>query len=188
MNFYLLIPLFLIIIFFLPIKMQARFSFNVLDMSGAFGIFLYKFKVTHQRIWIEHKKVFTMKDDDLQRKEFDFTSTGAIFVSKFLGEISDKTRLKELTVNYNLGVGDAFESAMLGGSINAILLAIFGKIKNSKPTASLGVYDTISYNRTVCQFAIKGRLSISLFDIVYSLLVSVILTKREINRRKRSEL
>ena len=106
-------------------------------------------------------------------------------------EIKDKTRLKEISVFYNLGVGDAFQSAMLGGNINVLLFSIMGVIKNAKPTASLGVYDTISYNREVCQFAIKAVMSISLFDVAYSLMRSVILTKRKSNKEagveKRSE-
>lgn len=185
MNFYLLIPFFVILILFIPIKVHARFSFNLLDMSGALGLFLYKIKLTHQLIWLEHKKIFTMKDNEIERKEFDFESKEAIFFQKLIGEIKDKVRLKELTVNYNLGVGDAFESAMIGGSINAVLLSVMSVIKNSKPTASLGVYDTISYNREVCQFALKTTMSITLFDIVYSLLVSVILTKKTISEKKK---
>ena len=88
---------------------------------------------------------------------------------------------KEFFIFYNLGAGDAFLSAMLGGLINCTLLTLMTAIKNVKPTASLGVYDTISYNGKVCQFATKFLMTISLFDVVYSLLRSVILTKKITN-------
>lgn len=184
MNYYLLIPFFLIVLFFVPIKLEGRASFNVLEMSGAFGVFLYKFKLTHQQIWFENKKLYTRKADEIESKQLDFSSQEMIFFQNLFHEIKDKTRLKEVSFFYNLGVGDAFQSAMLGGYINALLYVFFGVIKNAKPTASLGVYDTISYNREVCQFAVKAIMSISLFDVVYSLFRSVILTKRNSNKNK----
>lgn len=187
MNYYLLIPFCLILVFFLPIKIEGRASFNILEMSGAVGIFLYKIKLSHELIWIENKKIYTKKEDSVESKEFELSSQEMIFVQMFLNEIKDKTRLKEISVFYNLGVGDAFESAMLAGHINVLLLALMGVIKNAKPTASLGVYDTISYNREVCQFAIKAVMSISLFDVAYSLVRSVILTKRNARQKDKKE-
>ncbi|MBQ8792589.1 MAG: hypothetical protein IJZ62_03130, partial [Clostridia bacterium] len=57
MNYYLLIPLVVIIISALPIKLEGRGSFNLLEMSGAFGVFLYKFKIEHQRFKISKRKI-----------------------------------------------------------------------------------------------------------------------------------
>ncbi len=184
MNLYLLIPFFLIIIFLIPIKIEGRASFNVLEMSGAFGIFLYSIKLSHELIWFENKKLYSRKENSIESKELEFSSQEMIFVQMLFKEIKDKTRLKELSVFYNLGVGDAFESAIIGGHLNVLLLSLMGVIKNAKPTASLGVFDTISYNREVCQFAIKAVMSISLFDVAYSLIRSVILTKRTSNKNK----
>ena len=47
MNYYLLIPFFLILILFIPVRLEGRVSFNVLDKSGAFGIFVYGIKVDY---------------------------------------------------------------------------------------------------------------------------------------------
>ena len=183
MNWYLLIPFAVIVILFIPIKLQGRVSFNVAEMSGAIGIFLYRIKLSHQLIWFENKKIYTRKEEEITSKELELSSKEMIFAEMLFGELKDKTRLKEISIFYNLGVGDAFTSAMLGGSINVLLMSFLGIIKNAKPTASLGIYDTISYNREVCQFAVKAVMSISLFDVVYSLIRSVILTKRVSNKK-----
>ncbi len=184
MNYYLLIPFFILIICFIPIKLEGRVSFNLLDMSGAFGVFFYKIKVTHQEVWIKHNKIMLKKDNHVESKEITFDSNEILFVKILLGQVKDKIRLRLFSLFYNLGLNDAFLSSMVAGYINILMLIFFTSIKNSKPTASLGVYDSISYNRQVCQFASRIILSISLFDIVYSLLRSVILTKREFNRKK----
>lgn len=185
MNYYLLIPLFLILICFIPIKLEGRASLNALEMSGAFGIFFYGIKVTHQLLWIKHKKLMMKKDKSIESKEIDFNSSEVILLKKFTGEIKDKTRLRLLMVFYNLGTGDSFSSSMLAGYINSFLLIFFTSIKNSKPTASCAVYDTVSFNEQVAQFSIKMILSISLFDIVYSFIYSVILTRREKKRKEK---
>ena len=184
MNFYLLIPFFIILIFFISVKIEGRISFNVLEKSGAFGIFVFGIKVEYQQFWIENKKIITKKENELESHELNTQSKEVIFFEMLGHEIKDKTRLKEFFVFYNLGVGDAFASAMVGGTINVFLLSVMTAIKNSKPTASMGVYDTISYNKKICQFALKTSMSISLFDVVYSLVRSVILTRKKTNEKQ----
>ena len=178
MNYYLLIPLFIIIILFFPIKLEGRFAFNLFDLTGAFGFFLYNIKLDHQEIWIKHRKIIAKKDNKVESKEIELDSDEILFIKIFISQIKDKTRLRLLSVFYNLGLDDAFTSAMVGGYINSLLLIFFTSIKNSKPTASLGVYDTISYNQKICQFSARIILSISLFDVVYSFIRSVILTRK----------
>ena len=179
MNFYLLIPFFIILILFFPIRIEARASFNVLERTGAFGIFVFGIKVDYEQFWIENKKIITKKDNDLESHEFSIDNKNFLYLRILALQIKDKSRLKEIFVFYNLGVGDAYKSAMLGGYINSSLLTFMTSLKNTKPTASMGVYDTISYNQKVCQFAIRALMTISLFDVVYSLLRSVILTKKK---------
>ncbi len=179
MNYYLLIPFFLILIFFIPLRLEGRVSLNILEKSGAFGIFIFGIKLHYEQFWFENNKIITKKENELESHELDIQSKGVLFLKMLFFEIKDKTRLKEFFIFYNLGVGDAFKTAMLGGTINTVLLSFMASIKNIKPTASLGVYDTMSFNREVCQFATRALMTISLFDVVYSLLRSVILTKKK---------
>ncbi len=178
MNFYLLIPFFIILILFVPIRIEARGSFNVLERSGAVGLFIFGIKVAHEQLWLENRKIITKKDNNLESHELNIESTSFIFLKMFIYGIINKARLKELFVFYNLGINDAFKSAMLGGYVNVALLTLMTSIKNYKPTASMGVYDTISYNEKVMQFSSRSLMTISLLDVVYSLGRSVILTKK----------
>ncbi|MBQ8909392.1 MAG: hypothetical protein IJY90_03805 [Clostridia bacterium] len=185
MNYYLFIPLFIIVLMFVPIKLEGRGSFNLLDMSGAFGVFFYRFKIEHQRFKITKRKIIWLAENE--EKEVEMSQAQIIFTKMLIGQIKDKTRLQELFIMYNLGAQDSFATAMIAGYINAFLYTLLVSIKNYKPTASVGVCDSISYNKTVCQFALDMKISISLFDVVYSLLRSVILTKKEqrkINKQK----
>ena len=181
MNFYLLIPFFIILLCFLPIKLEGRFSFNLLNLSGAFGLFLYNIKLLHEEIWIKHKKIIMQKDKNIESKEISFDSREVIFLKIFIFQILAKIRLRLIQVIYNLGVSDAFKTAMIAGYINESIAILYARIKSSKPTASLEICDNISFNKTQCQFAFRIILSISLFDIAYSFIRSVILTKKDKN-------
>ena len=74
---------------------------------------------------------------------------------------------------------DAFVSALLCGYINLILTQIFLIVKSKKPTASFCIYDTISYNRLSSEFALRVEIAVSFFEVVYSYLYSVIITKKK---------
>ncbi|MBO5394522.1 MAG: DUF2953 domain-containing protein [Clostridia bacterium] len=182
MNYYLLIPIAVILLFFLPIKLEGRASFNAFDMTGAIGVFLYGKKIEHERFRISKGKVFALIDDQGQEKEFD--KDKMIFTKMLIGEIKDKTRLQELFVMYNFGLNDAFLTAMAAGYLNTIFYIIFSSIKNYKPTASLGVCENIAYNKEVCVFSVTLKISISLFDVVYSLIHSLILTRKQAKLEK----
>ena len=181
MNYYLFLPFGVILLFFLPIKLEARLSFNVLNFSGVIGVFLYKIKLLHEQFWIKGKKIITQNDDELETKEISFKSKEIIFMEIFTEQIKDKTRLRSIAIFYNLGLGDAFASAMMGGLVNFVITSFFTSVKNQKPTASLSLNDTISYNREICQFAFRLVVYISLFDIAYSFFRSLVLTKRKFN-------
>ena len=172
----------LLLLFFLPIKLEGRVSFNFLQMKGAFGVFLYRFQVEKQRFRVEKGQIFALSEDETQQTQFD--EQKMIFAKLLIDEIKDKTRLKELFVIYHFGLGDAYHTALIAGHINTILHCLFSAIKNYKPTASLGVSDNIAFNSVVAEFAMTIKISISLYDVVYSLLRSVILTKKQTNKKK----
>lgn len=178
MNYYLFIPFFLILLLFLPIKLKLKFSCNLLKLNGAFGIFLFNKKIMHQQFWLKERKIVLKDENKTDIVEIEFDSKEVIFVDVFTKQIKDKTKLKELYLFYNLGLNDAFISSMFAGIINLASLIFFTNLKNTKPTASLCVYDTVSYNRLVLEFAVKTVMTISLIDIAYSFVISLIITNR----------
>ena len=103
-----------------------------------------------------------------------------MFIEEFSKQIKQKSRLKYLEVYYHLGVEDAYLTSMIAGIINSALLIFFTGLKNSRPTASLGVYDSVSFNKKVAEIAINFCASLTLFDVVYSFLNSLILSKKKI--------
>lgn len=184
MNYYLLVPFFIILILILPIKMRVKISFDCLEKTGGLGIFLFGIKIQDLIFWIRGNKLVSMRNHKVHATEIEFDDS-MIFVEEFSGQIKNKTRLKDLMVIYNLGAGDAFVTGMISGWINDFLVTSFSMIKSYRPTARLGMMNNIAYNKKVCTFAVNGNFSISLFDVVYSLARSVMLTKKRYSSKKK---
>lgn len=177
-SYLLIIPAFFILLFVFPIFIEVRLSFNPLENRGVIALFIFRKKIFYYMIEIHGKYIVLVNDKDTKMEELQFDSPQFEIIEEFMKQIKDKVRLKNIYVFYNIGTKDAFTSAMLCGLINQLITQIFIYLKSRKPTASLCIYDTVSYNRLICETALTGKVSISFFDIVYSFIYSVIINKR----------
>lgn len=179
-SLYFLIPTFLIILLLMPIFLEVKVSYNVLENSGVFCAYIFKIKLQYFLFEINGKNIqLKSEGDERETKPLDFNSPEIAFVEELTSQIKDKTRLRFLEVYYNIGLGDAFQTSMVCGMIDVAALIFFTSLKNKKPTASLGIYDTVSYNKKVAELAVNINLSLSLFDLVYSFINSCILSKKK---------
>ena len=177
-SLYFLIPTVFILILMLPMFFEVKLSYNIFENSGVISVFFEKVKVKHYMFEI-YKNSIRLKDEkEINEKELNFSSPELVLIEEFSKQIKQKSRLKYLEVYYHLGVEDAYLSSLIAGVINSALLIFFTGLKNSRPTASLGVYDSVSFNKKVAEIAINFCVSLTLFDVVYSFLNSLILTKK----------
>lgn len=183
-SLYFLIPTVIIILLVMPIFLEVRLSFNLLDKSGVFCIYLFRKKLQYFKFEIEGREIKLKDEEETKEKQIDFDSPEIALYEEFSTQIKDKTRLRFIEVFYNVGLNDAFLTSMVCGVINIAVLIFFTSLKNKKPTASLQLYNTSSFNKKVANLATVINLSISLFDMVYSFIISVILSKKKMKEMK----
>lgn len=183
-SLYFLIPTVIIILLVMPIFLEVRLSFNLLDKSGVFCIYLFRKKLQYFKFVIEGREIKLKDEEETKEKQIDFDSPEIALYEEFSTQIKDKTRLRFIEVFYNVGLNDAFLTSMVCGVINIAVLIFFTSLKNKKPTASLQLYNTSSFNKKVANLATVINLSISLFDVVYSFIISVILSKKKMKEMK----
>ena len=124
-NLYYLIPFFLILICVMPVFVKIRGSYNVLKNRGAFALYIFGVKVKSYRFMLSHMSIKLYDEEDQKEEDLDFESKEAILMKNLVGQVKEKTKVKLIEVNYNIGVGDAFQTAMLCGVVNALLLTFF---------------------------------------------------------------
>lgn len=183
-SLYFLIPTVIIILLVMPIFLEVRLSINLLDKSGVFCIYLFRKKLQYFKFEIEGREIKLKDEEETKEKQIDFDSPEIALYEEFSTQIKDKTRLRFIEVFYNIGLNDAFLTSMVCGVINIAILIFFTSLKNKKPTASLQLYNTSSFNKKVANLATVINLSISLFDMVYSFIISVILSKKKMKEMK----
>lgn len=186
-SLYYLIPAAVILVLVLPVFAEVRVSFNPLFNRGVVALFLFHFKVLYFIFSFHGKYIELQNEKETKLQELEFSSDQFALVEEFSRQIKDKLRLKKVYVFYNVGTGDAFSGALLCGFLNFALTQVFLVLKSHKPTASFCVYDTVSYNKTQCEVAGRAAASISFFDVAYSFILSVILTRRKAKTQNKKE-
>ncbi|MGN1201552.1 MAG: hypothetical protein ACI4R8_04805 [Candidatus Caccovivens sp.] len=177
-TLYYIIPAIFVLLLVFPVFVEVRASFNPLYNRGVIALFVMKKKILYYIFSFHGKYIELQNENETQRQELQFDSPQFAVMEEFGKQIKDKIRLKKLYVFYNIGTGDAYTSALLCGFLNQFLTQFFLFLKSRKPTASLCVYDTVSYNKETCEVAGIVQISISFFDVVYSYIYSTILTKK----------
>lgn len=175
-SLYYLIPAFFILLVAFPIFFEVRLAYNPMFNRGVVALFVFKNKVLYYIFSFHGGYIELQNEKETKTQKLQFQSEQFAVMEEFGRQIKDKIKLKKFYVFYNIGVGDAFLSALVCGLLNQILTYSFLFLKSKKPTASFCVYDTVSYNKEMFEAVSVVQISISFFDVVYSFVYSVIIT------------
>lgn len=178
-TLYFLIPFVFIVLLVLPICVEVRASYNPLFNKGVVALFILKKKIFYYVFAFHGKYVELQNETETKLQKLEFSSEKFAVMEEFGRQLKDKIKLKKGYMYYNIGTGDAFGTALLCGVLNQIVTQFFVFVKSKKPTASLCVFDTASYNKLQCEIAVLVQASVSFFDVAYSFIHSVIITKRK---------
>ncbi len=176
-SLYLIIPAVIIVLLVLPIFVELRVSFNPLYNRGVVALFIFKKKIFYYIVSLHGKNIKLENENETKMQEIEFSSPEFVVIEEFMRQIKDKIRLRECLIHYHIGTGDAYTSALVCGFLNVLIMHFFLYVKSHKPTASLCVYDSVSYKKQAYEIAGFLSISVSLFDVAYSYLYSVIITK-----------
>lgn len=178
-SLYLLILLFFIIIILVPISIRARVFYSVKSNKGAFAISLWFIKIKVAKIKIKDKKIFIQTQNKKESKEIEMTDKQLKFLKIFTEEIKNKTKIKYIKTYSKIGLNSPNYSAIFSTIITSIILAFFAKIKLKRNSAKLTLKNDTSFTENNLIIAINSNFSLSILDIVYSFIVSILKTKQD---------
>ncbi len=178
-SLYFLIPAVVFLLLVFPIVAEIRVALNPMTNIGVVALFVFGIKVFYYVVSYHGTYILLENEEETKKQQLEFSSQQFVFMQEFMRQMKDKIKLKKLYVFYNIGTGDAFSSALVCGLINLALIEFFVYLKSKKPTASLCVYDTVSYNKKEVTLSGRVQASISFFDVAYSFLNSLIITHKK---------
>ena len=172
-----IIPTAIILLLVLPIVIEGRVSFNPLYNRGVVALYIFKIRLFYFFFSFHGNAVKIENEKTLKMMQIDFSGESLKVIKDLTKELQQKIKLKSVYVLYNVGLGNAFETAMICGALNQIFMQTFVQIKNKKPTATLVLFDNVVYNKTEFELASRAKISISFWDLIYSFVYVVFRAK-----------
>ena len=177
-TLWLLVPLFLIVIFLVPIGFEFRLVFNPLKNVGFVSLKVLGIRVKLAEFKIKDTSLIVITKKGAELKELEVSGEKIRLLEQFSIQIKDKIKIKKFEFHSNVGLNDAFKSAMISGLICSLVNMAMGYVKNFKQTSEVRVVGHTSYNEKKFQLGALGRLSISLFDALYCFVMASLITRR----------
>ena len=178
-SLYLLILLFFIIIILVPISVRAKVFYSVKSNKGAFKISLWKIKIKLAKIKIKGKKIYLQYQRKKESKEIEMTDKQIRFLKFFTEEVKNKIKIKYINAFSKIGLNSPNYSAIFSTIITSIILSFFAKLKTERNSAKLTLKNKTSFTENNLIIAINSNFSLSILDIIYSFIVSILKSKRD---------
>ncbi len=154
-----------------PIVLKARLEFNLLSLLGKLQIRIFKFKVIQIRVKVKNGYIYLLTKKHtgkikITKKNFSFA-----FIYEFIKLIFFRTNLQSLGISSEIGyINNAMFTGILTAGVDGIYKSFLSKIKNHKKSAHIFVESTPQYQQDVFKSIISTKLSLSIFDILYTLI------------------
>lgn len=167
-NILLLILITIIVLIVIQFDLNGKITYNAISNTGSICVKLLGLKIINKYFSFKKGYIEIISKNKQKLIPFVINRESIKEVSKLDDFIFSKIYFKKVNVYFNYGIKDkAFETALLGGLINTIVSNLLIKLKNSKNEVleSIKVYN--EFDKTIFNFALKCKISISLIDLVW---------------------
>ncbi len=177
-SLWLIIVAVLLLLIVMPIFTKIHVSYDVLGNMGAISLHVFFIKIFAYRIRIKNKNIVIITEKNKKEIETELSNTQMRFLEQLMVQFKQKIIVRKLLAHSRIGVNDAMNSALLCGLVQSVISSLFAYIKNTKKSAVCCVNTEPVYNGTCLIFSVYCSFALTLMDIIYSVLMSVMIIKR----------
>ena len=178
-SLYLLILLFFIIILIVPLGFHGKCFYSLKSNRGAISIKLWGIKLISYKIKVKGKQIYILSNSKRSKEEIEVGAPELKFVNFFTDEVKDKIKLRSVNAYLRIGLENPLYSALLSSSVCDVILGAFSFFKNKRPTASYNLTTHTSFIENNFILALNVRLSLSILDVLYSILIAILRSKTD---------
>lgn len=178
-SLYLLIAAFFVVVIIFPFSFNLESAYNININDGYF--FFKIWKITLKKVQFKRKgrNIILIEQHKNEDLEIEINQEQLRFWKVFLNEIKNKIKIRKIDVQSETGMGDPFKSALFSGVYSSLLLSFFSRLKCSQPTASFLLNNDVNFFEFSFEIKTFLRFSISIFDIIYSFILSLLKSKKD---------
>ena len=181
----LLIIIFLLIIL-IPIKIKI--NFNILKLSGACELQIFKIIKFKVRVRIRGRYVYITKRGKTRREKLSAKNYNIALILKLINETYFRTELHYLNLTSEIGYcNNAMISAIGCAAVGIVSKCTKARIMHNKKSAHIFVINEPKYNQDCLNITLESKIKISLFDIMFSLVSSLLSLKGDNYEREKAE-
>ena len=164
----LLIIIFLLII---PIPIKFKVVFNILRLSGAVEVAILKFINFKIRVRFRGAYVYITQNNKTRREKLTAKNFNIVFVVQIIRQLYFRTILRDLKFVGDVGYyNDAMVTAMASSAIDIVAKCLSARILHNKKSAHIFISNDTKYNQDCLNLKIEGKVNISIFDVIYSII------------------
>lgn len=178
-SLYLLILLFFIILIIFPFSFKIYVGYDINLNDGYFLIKLCNIKLYQTSIKRRGKTIVLIEKRKNKDLEIEITEEQFRFLKILFNEIKNKIKIKIIDLESEVGAIEPFYSAIFSSIFSSIVLAIFARLKIKQPTASFKLNNNTRFFYFILKMNFFLKISISIFDVLYSLVVAVLKNKND---------
>ena len=177
-SIWFIILLFFLILFIIPIFAKAYISFDILKNLGTVLMYILFFKIISYKIRFQKGQIVVYTSKDKQEVELKVSDKQLRFIKQMSVQLKEKIILKNVIMYSRIGAGDASNTALATGLFNALVSCFMGYVKNTKKTAKMQIINNPNYNGYDLTISAKVCCFITIFDVLYALIMSFVIIKR----------
>lgn len=177
-SLWLIIIVFFLVLLILPVFVKAYVSFDFLHNLGVLSLYIFFIKILTYKIKYEKGDIVVYTNKNKKEIEVKVSNKQLRFLKQLSVQLKQKIILKKINIFSRIGLNDASSTALCIGLFNILASIIVGYIKFSKKSAKMIINSNPNYNGSNFTISIVASCFITLFDIIYSLIMSFVIIKR----------
>lgn len=177
-SLWLIIVVFFLVLLIMPIFAKAYFSFDFLNNLGVVSLYILFIKIIAYKITFKNGQVVIYTSKNKKEIELRVSDKQLRFLKQLSVQLKEKVILKSVVFFSRIGLNDAFKTALGTGLFNSVVSGIMGYIKNTKKSAKMQIVNNPLYNGQSLTITVKVHCFVTIFDAIYSLIMSFVIIKR----------
>ena len=176
---YLLILTIFILFITFPFTFTIKASYDVIENCGSLGVktlFLNLFVAKIKRKGMDLLIITQKKNSKI---DFEVGEKQWAFIKNFKNEISNKLKIRKIFFYSNLGLENPFYSAMFSSSFLIFISILISRLKAFEPTGKFVHKGSTNFYNNKFSLGIKFRFAVSIYDILYTFIYSILKTKKD---------
>ncbi len=175
-SLYFLIPLFFIVFIIIPFVFCIKININAKEGLFEFKLFLLKHKILQFNFNLLKKQIIIIKKKKV--KVIDITKNQIDFFKSFGANIFDKIVFKKINIYGEIGLFDVMQTTNVTGIILSFCLMAEKLFVEKQQLCKTNVQVMPNYFETNLIFNFDCKFLISIFDIAYSILISMFIYRK----------